>query len=89
MFSSLDQYAAFLSERESAFFPYPAIIPWHLQDQIFWDLSPVRHWLLSQVGPYKTNWSWSHVHKQEVYDCCVAFRRDPDRTLFLLRWGTD
>jgi hypothetical protein len=78
-----------MSARELSFFPYPAVIPWHLRDEIIWDPSPIQHWLLNQIGPYKTNWSWSHANNQGVYECCVVFRRDPDRTLFLLKWGTD
>jgi len=87
-FDSKNPYTAFISQRELEFFPFPAVI--HLVNPYpRWDATPIHDWLLQQVGPYKKFWSYSHIRQQDVYDCCVAFSRDPDRTLFLLRWGTD
>ena len=45
----------------------------------------IQTWLNGNVGPWMQRWAWSD--SQASSQIGVAFRWDPDRTLFVLTWG--
>ena len=74
-------------------FEYIALAPWpRVYDHGFnldWidSIERVEVWLERSVGSHWDRWMWATCSQQEYWECCVAFRRAPDRTLFLLQWG--
>jgi len=71
-------------------FSYIALAPWPRcyapGFNLDWidSMERVEAWLTECVGD---RWQWSSSQEQEYWECCVAFRSDRDRTLFLLKWG--
>jgi len=65
-------------------FPYTTTNPWpfHHDPTLDWitAVHELEHWLDTRVGPRMARWCWMGIQ------CRVAFEREPDRTLFLLRW---
>lgn len=73
-------------------FEYKARAPWPVSpshNQIDWieSIDIMRYWLESSVGPHLAHWAWSTDAQQKAWECCVAFRWDRDRLLFLIKWG--
>lgn len=69
-------------------FSYAASVPWpHWDQQIDWEqgIREIEAWLNGRVGPWMHNWAWTD--SQATSHVGVAFRWDPDRTLFVLTWG--
>lgn len=69
-------------------FVYVAAVPWpHWEDQMDWEIGirEIQIWLTGNVGPWMQRWAWSD--SQSSSQIGVAFRWDPDRTLFVLTWG--
>ena len=72
--------------------PYQAAVPWPLVfagAQADWvaTVDRVEDWLDRTVGPHSVRWVWSRWALHQTDLCAVSFARDPDRLLFLLRWG--
>ena len=67
-------------------FEYTAVVPWPTltQQQQDWiaQVTHMTNWLNSSIGPHWVRWAWDQGD-----GCSVAFQRDPDRTLFVLRWS--
>lgn len=73
-------------------FKYRAWAPWPASDmeQMDWvfGVLTVEEWLEEYVGPHHSTWAWDRVDLcQQGQYIGVAFRENPHRTLFLLRWG--
>jgi hypothetical protein len=69
-------------------FEYKAVIPWHrigCKEQQDWieTITTLEAWLEQYTGPHWVEWAYS----QHCDQGCVAFRRDRNRTLFLLTWS--
>jgi len=73
--------------------PYRAVVPWPvvytqtLQQDWMDTVYRVEQWLECQVGPHYQRWVWSMWSLHQTDLCSVSFLRDPDRILFLIRWG--
>jgi len=72
-------------------FEHIACAPWPgVGDQIDWidSVNILEDWLLQYVGSHYSHWAYHNMGWgiKPGY-CSLAFRRAPDRTLFLLRWG--
>jgi hypothetical protein len=72
--------------------PYTAVVRWPLVErngQPDWidAVYSVEEWLERSVGPHYSRWVWSMWSLNQAHLCSVSFARDPDTTLFLLRWG--
>ena len=73
-------------------FSYTARAPWpalSLDHQVDWidNVQYMTQWLDSFVGPHWARWAWAQEQDQRTWECCVAFLKDKDRTLFLLKWA--
>jgi hypothetical protein len=72
-------------------FEHIACAPWpSIGDQIDWidSINILEDWLQSYVGAHYSHWAYHNMGwgLKPGY-CSLAFKRAPDRTLFLLRWG--
>ena len=74
-------------------FDYVACAPWPGCDQdhqIDWidSILILEEWLQQYVGAHYSHWAYHNAGwgLKPGY-CSLAFRRAPDRTLFLLRWA--
>jgi len=56
--------------------------------QIDWveAVQTMENWLEQSVGVRYSSWVWAEHLAISSWHCGVAFHRDRDRTLFLLRW---
>jgi len=75
-------------------FDYIATAPWPrcytASDQQDWILSVelLESWLETHVGHHWSDWAYNNASwGLQPGHCSLAFRRAPDRTLFLLCWG--
>jgi hypothetical protein len=71
--------------------PYRAVVPWpvvELNGNLDWIASVdlVETWLEHRIGRHRVEWTWNMwtLHNYDL--CSVAFAREADSTLFLLRW---
>jgi len=64
--------------------------PWPTMTQIDWveALSTMETWLEASIGHRYDAWVWAEHLAITAWHCGVAFHRESDKTLFLLRWGT-
>lgn len=66
------------------YFPYITTNPWPFADDPALDwitaVNELEYWLDHRIGPRLVRWNWLGLQ------CRVAFAREPDRTIFLLRW---
>ena len=74
------------------YFPYRAVVPWPIDvrlEQSDWILSVdiLEAWLRDHVGSHWSDWVYAALEQQTYWQACVAFRRAPDCTMFLLRWA--
>ena len=76
------------------YFPYIAIAPWPtithpITYQIDWIdcVQELESWLERSVGPHYQRWAYATSQEQEYWHACVSFAREPDRTMFVLRWA--
>jgi hypothetical protein len=84
-----------LSQRE--YFPYTAHALWPgivgdaipVEQQIDWvdAVSTMEEWLEGTIGGRYSRWVWAEHLAMTYWHCGVAFSRDQDRTLFLLKWS--
>lgn len=68
--------------------PYQVIVPWpSVYDTWLENTILVETWLEGCVGPHYVRWVWSMwtLHQSDL--CSVSFAREPDTSLFLLRFG--
>jgi hypothetical protein len=71
-------------------FKHIAIVPWPwvaVSDQSDWidSLFTLEEWLNTCVG--REEWAYSNNPQLEYWQACVAFKRERNKTLFLLRWS--
>jgi hypothetical protein len=74
------------------YFPYRAVVPWPIDvrlEQTDWILSVdlLEAWLRDHVGSHWSDWVYAALEERTYWQACVAFRRAPDCTMFLLRWA--
>jgi hypothetical protein len=72
-------------------FEYVASAPWPgCEEQIDWidSIIILESWLEQYVGSHYSHWAYHNMGwgLKPGY-CSLAFKRAPDRTLFLLRWA--
>lgn len=72
--------------------PYSVVAPWPIvlrNGQADWvdTVLLVETWLESHVGSHWSSWAWNTLGLHQHHLCGVAFARERDSTLFLLRWG--
>ena len=72
--------------------PYRAVAPWPLIERngcLDWveSVESVEIWLNEYVGSHYTRWTWTMWTLHNPYLCSVSFAREPDSTLFLLRFS--
>lgn len=60
----------------------------YMGQQIDWveAVQTMENWLEQSVGLRYSSWVWAEHLAISSWHCGVAFHRDRDRTLFLLRW---
>ena len=66
-------------------FAQSATVPWPCADND-WQagVRQIESWLSDHVGPRLQYWAWSDSGRPQYIG--VAFRREPDRLLFVLTW---
>ena len=65
-------------------FPYQTTNPWPFPNHyVDWAIAvyDLEFWLEQYVGHQMVQWAWTGGQ------CKLAFAKERDRTLFLLRWG--
>ena len=68
--------------------PYRAVVPWPMvYDTWMENTVLVETWLEQSVGPHYVRWVWSMWTLHQSSLCSVSFAREPDTSLFLLRFG--
>ena len=82
-----------LIDHPHPYFPHVATAPWPkiirpTNYQIDWIdcVETLESWLEKSVGPHWESWAYATTQEQEYWQACIAFKRAPDCTLFLLRW---
>jgi hypothetical protein len=76
-------------------FKYIAQAPWpHLNHQVQMDwvdaVCTLESWLEQYIGPHHSRWAYHNLGWDlKPNHCCLAFRWDRDRTLFILRWANE
>ena len=83
--------------RQREYFPYTAHALWPgiasnttpIEQQVDWvdAVYTMEEWLEHTVGSRYSQWVWAEHLAITYWHCGVAFQRDQDRTLFLLKWG--
>lgn len=73
-------------------FTYEAIVPWprspHLAQQDWvTSIETIESWLNQYCGHHWAEWAYSTSQDQQYWEACIAFRRERNRTLFLLTWA--
>jgi hypothetical protein len=73
-------------------FKYTAIVPWPwtiLSPQSDWidSMFTLEVWLNTRVGLQDEQWAYAPQAGLEFTRACIAFRRERDKTLFLLTWS--
>lgn len=71
-------------------YPYTAVCNWpEPQPQIDWVdmVLCAEHWLTTNVGARGDSWEWVGPDFSPSWLCCVMFKREQDKLLFLLRWA--
>jgi hypothetical protein len=74
-------------------FKYTAVVPWPwvpISDQSDWidSLFTLEDWLNRHIGPHYAEWAYSQQQDLEYWQACVAFKRERNKTLFLLTWAS-
>ena len=72
--------------------PYHASAPWpYIEHNGQWDwidsVQTVEEWLDQCVGRHWVEWTWDCWTLHNNYWCGVAFARERDSVLFLLKWS--
>jgi hypothetical protein len=73
-------------------FIYIATAPWpvdprHYQQDWIEAVNDVEKWLEKCAGPHLVEWAFSTNQEHNYWEACVAFRRERNKTLFLLKWS--
>lgn len=73
-------------------FKYLAQAPWpHMningQDDWVDAISELENWLNRFVGPHYAEWAYGQQQTLDYWQACIAFRRERNKTLFLLAWS--
>jgi len=73
-------------------FLYVALAPWPinpLYSQQDWiqAINTIEQWLEQYTGPHWVEWAFATHQEQTPGEACVAFRRERNKTLFLLTWS--
>jgi len=73
-------------------FEYIARAPWphiyHNYQQDWVDaIAELEQWLNRYAGPHYSEWAFGQQQGQEYWHACVAFKRERNKTLFLLTWA--
>lgn len=73
-------------------FEYIARAPWPLlltaDDQLDWvnAVDCMELWLNRFCGPHYQEWAFHNDSNIQYWTACIAFRRERNKTLFLLQW---
>jgi hypothetical protein len=72
-------------------FDHIALAPWPVSSsliQIDWvdAIGTIESWLEQYTGPHLKEWAFSTCQEQNYWEACIAFRRERNKTLFLLTW---
>lgn len=73
-------------------FEFVARVPWpkimtNWQEDWINSIDTLESWLNQYAGPHWVEWAYSQQQNQNYWEACVAFKRDRNRTLFLLTWS--
>ncbi len=73
-------------------FSYVATVPWpHVANDYQQDwvnaIDTLEQWLDRTIGPHYAEWAWARQAETEYWQASIAFKRDRNRTLFLLAWS--
>lgn len=73
-------------------FNYVASVPWpHISTSEQYDwinaIDTLEQWLAKTIGPHYSEWAWARQGDLEYWQACVAFKRERNKTLFLLAWS--
>ena len=73
-------------------FEFLAIAPWpvdprHTQQDWVDSINLLEGWLERYAGPHLVEWAFSQHQQQQYWEACIAFRRERNKTLFLLQWA--
>lgn len=73
-------------------FLYIAAAPWPVihnsYQQLDWvtAVETLEQWLNRYAGPHHAEWAYHNGTTVDYWTACIAFRRERNRTLFLLTW---
>lgn len=72
-------------------FEYLAEVPWPriFSQQADWinTVIELEDWLVRYCGPHYSEWAYGQQKNNDYWLACVAFKRERNKTLFLLQWG--
>ena len=73
-------------------FEYIALAPWpvnprHYQRDWIDAIDILEAWLEQYTGPHLVEWAFSSQQDQNYWEACIGFRKERNRTLFLLQWA--
>jgi hypothetical protein len=73
-------------------FDHIAIAPWPVASsiiQIDWvdAVDTIERWLEQYTGPHLKEWAFTTHQEQNYWEACIAFKRERNKTLFLLQWA--
>jgi len=73
-------------------FNHLALVPWprdplYTQDDWVYAIETIESWLEQYTGPHWVEWAFATTQEQEYWQACIAFRRERNKTLFLLTWS--
>lgn len=69
-----------------AYATWPTII---VNDQWDWvtAVDEMEAWLNQYIGHHYSEWAYHNGTSADYWQACIAFRRERNKTLFLLRWS--
>lgn len=72
-------------------FEHIAIAPWpHYRElQLDWvdAMAELELWLNRYCGAHWSEWAYAQQQHLEYWQACIAFKRERNKTLFLLKWA--
>ena len=68
-----------------AYATWPTI---NVNDQLDWvtAVETMESWLNQYIGSHYSEWAYHNGTSIDYWQACIAFKRERNKTLFLLRW---
>ena len=67
--------------------PWPVILNPHKQLDWISAVDEMELWLNRYIGSHYTEWAYHNGTTIDYWTACIAFKRERNKTLFLLKWA--